>query len=130
MSVEVDPSSPGFEDTRWITSEDVNVEHLLDVFTSIDADSDDVWNACSNFMEHLCWHKPRQTVLQQKIEGLPDGRHPKPQCLFQLSRLFRSVGNRTEEKRLLVHALKLEREQQDDSRLLAYWWNYVMPIGC
>jgi hypothetical protein len=46
----VSPQGPGFANARWITSEDVNVEHLLDVFTSIDADSDEVWNACINFM--------------------------------------------------------------------------------
>jgi hypothetical protein len=78
MAVEINPGSPGFEDARWITSEDTNIEHLLDVFTSVDVDSDDVWDTCSNFMEHLRWHKPRRTVLQQKIEDLPDGRCPKP----------------------------------------------------
>ena len=41
LSVDVDPVNPaGFEDARWITLEDVNVEHLLDVFTSIDANSE------------------------------------------------------------------------------------------
>ena len=41
LSVETNPGDPGFEEARWITSEDVNVEHLLDSFTSIDMDSDD-----------------------------------------------------------------------------------------
>jgi len=54
LSVDVDPGRPGFEEARWIVSEDVNVEHLLDVFTSIDTESDGVWNACTSFMEHLC----------------------------------------------------------------------------
>ncbi|KAF9641987.1 hypothetical protein BDM02DRAFT_3273625 [Thelephora ganbajun] len=43
LTVEVNPGEPGFEEARWIISEDVNVEHLLDVFTSVDASSDDVW---------------------------------------------------------------------------------------
>jgi hypothetical protein len=71
MSVSIDPDKPGFGETRWITSEDVNVEHLLDIFTSIDANSDDVWDACANFMEHLFWHKPRLTRSGAKDRRAP-----------------------------------------------------------
>jgi len=111
LSVRVDPSRPGFEEARWITSEDVNVEHLLSVFASIDMNSDNVWHACADSMGHLYWHKPRLVVLEPKIKGLPD-RHPcKPRCLFHLSRLFDSVGNGKERKRLLIDALKLWRER-------------------
>ena len=73
-------------------SEDVNIEHLLDVFTSIDANSGDVWNACAYFMNHLYWHKKRLVVLGPKIERLADNHYLKPVCLFQLSQLFRSIG--------------------------------------
>jgi len=48
LSIDVDPDKPGFKEARWITSEDVNVEHLLDVFTTIDLDSSDVWDACAS----------------------------------------------------------------------------------
>jgi tetratricopeptide (TPR) repeat protein len=89
----------------------VNVEHLLDVFTSIDVNSDDVWDACDYFMKHLYWYKKRHIVLRPKIEGLPDDHRSKPACLFQLSRLLGSVGNSAESKRLLVHTLKLWRER-------------------
>ena len=37
MSARADPNKRGFEDARWIRSEGVNVEHLLDVSTSVDA---------------------------------------------------------------------------------------------
>jgi len=114
LSVNVDPSEPGFEEARWIVSEDVNVEHLLDVFTSIDAESDDVWNTCAGFMKHIFWHKKRLVVLGPKIEGLQDDHPSKPLCLSRLSRLLHSVGNFTEEKRLLAHALKLYRERGDE----------------
>jgi len=67
MSVDLDPDRPGFEETRLIVSEDVNVEHLLNIFTSIDVSSDDVWDACANFIEHLAWHKRRLIVLKPKI---------------------------------------------------------------
>ena len=114
LCVEVNPRKPGFEEARWITSEDVNVEHLLDVFTSIDGGSDDAWDACRYFMEHLSWHKKRLVVLGPKVEGLPDSHPSKPGCLFQLSRLFDSVGNYVEYKRLLVYILKLRRKEGND----------------
>ena len=116
LSVYVDPGKPGFEEARWINSEDVNVERLLDVFASIDPNAHDVWEACAHFMRHLYWHKPRQTMLRPKIEGLPDGHRSKAECLFQLSNLFESVGNYTEQKRILLHLLTLEREKGNDFR--------------
>jgi tetratricopeptide (TPR) repeat protein len=117
MSVNIDPTGSNLGEMRWITFEDVNVEHLLDVFTTIDGNSDDVWEACANFMQHLFWHKMRLTILKPKIEGLPDNHRSKPRCLFELSRLFGSVGNWVEHKRLLVHALKLWRERGDDHQV-------------
>jgi tetratricopeptide (TPR) repeat protein len=114
LSVKTDPSLPGYDEARWIMSEDVNVEHLLDVFTSINTNSDNVWDACIDFMEHLYWHKPRLVVLATKLEGLPDNHPSKPWGLFHLSRLFDSVGNYAERKRLLIHTLQLWREQGDD----------------
>jgi tetratricopeptide (TPR) repeat protein len=126
LSVYVSPDAPGYEEARWIASEDVNVEHLLDVFMSIDANSDDVWDTCANFMGHIYWHKPRLVVLGPKLEGLPDNHPSKPECLFELSRSFDSVGNHLECKRLLGHALKLWRERGNDLKvaqtlkLLAY----------
>ena len=117
MSVSPDPDNPDFGETRWVMSEDVNIEHLLDIFTSTDANSDDVWNACAKFMEHLSWRGKRLTILGPKIEGLPDDHCSKPVCLFELSKLFDSVGNRVECKRLLTHTLKLQRERGDDYRI-------------
>jgi tetratricopeptide (TPR) repeat protein len=114
MSVHIDPNGPKFAETGWITSEDANVEHLLDVFTTVDANSDDVWGACANFMKHLYWHKKRLTILKPKIEGLPDDHYFKPGCLFHLSRSFGSVGNHLERKQLLIRALKLYRERGSD----------------
>jgi len=114
LSIDPDSNKPDFGETRWITSEDVNVEHLLGIFTSIDANSDNVWEACAQFMRHLYWHKPRLVVLGPKMEGLPDDHRSKPECLFDLSRLFERVGNRVECKRLLIRTLQLWREWGDD----------------
>ena len=118
MSAHVEPDKPGFEETRWITSEDVNVEHLLDVFTTIDVTSGSVWGACADFMNHLVWHKPRLVILGPKVEALPDDHPSKPDCLYHLSRLFQKVGNHTERKRLLTRTLGLCRERGDDHRLI------------
>ena len=108
------PGKPGFEEARWILTEDINVEHLLNIFTTVDANSESVWDACSRFMAQLYWHKPRLITLGPKIEALPDNHRFKPQCLANLSRLFDSVGNFVECKRLLSHSLKLWREQGND----------------
>jgi tetratricopeptide (TPR) repeat protein len=117
LSANIFPGKPGFEESRWITSEDVNVEHLLDVFTSFGADSEDAWDTCSRFMSYLFWNKPRLVTLGSKIEALPDDHPSKPTCLWNLSRLFKSVGNNTERKRLLTHALKLWRERGDENQV-------------
>ena len=42
MSVNINPDGANFGETRWIVSEDVNAEHLLNVFTTIDATSDSI----------------------------------------------------------------------------------------
>ena len=107
LSVDIKPGKPGFEDARWIESEDTNVEHLLEVFTSVDENADDVWGACCHFMEHLRWHKPRLITLEPKIRRLPDDHPFKPQCLFELSLLFNSVGDYTEGRNLQFHAMEL-----------------------
>jgi len=114
MSVSLNPNGPDFVNTQWIKSEDINVEHLLDVFTTIDAGSDGVWRACACFMRHLYWHKNRLVILKSKFEGLPDDHSFKPECLFELSRLFALGGDHEERKRLLTCVLKLEGERGND----------------
>ena len=95
---------------------DVNVEHL-DFYAFADSDSDDVWNACTNFIKHLNWHKPRQTVLRSKIEALPNNHRSKPGALFDVAMLFGSLRIFTEGIRLLDRVLKLEREWGDIDRI-------------
>ena len=95
-------------------SEDVNVEHLLDVFTSVDTDSKNAWDVCARFMEHLYWHKPRLVTLGPRIEALPDDHPSEAQCMGDLSRLFYSLGNWAEYERLLTNTLRPWREQGDD----------------
>ena len=114
---DLEPDQPGFEESHWITSEDVNVEHLLNIFTSFDPDPDNIWDTCADFITHLQWHKPRFTVLKPKMEALSDDHRSKPRCLFQLSMLFESLGDYVEEKQLLTHALELERGQRNDGRV-------------
>ena len=114
LSVDLNPGKPEFGETQWIISEDVNVEHLLDVFTSIDQNAVDVWDVCDRFMRHLRWHKPRQTILGSKIKALPDDHPSKPKCLLGLSWLLDRVGNFAEQKLLLTHTLELQRQRGDD----------------
>ena len=109
LSVTITPRKPNFGETQWITSEDVNVEHLLAIFTTVDG-SDLVWSACASFLKHLIWHKNRLTILKPKVEGLPDDSHFK-QEYFLLSQLFGLFGNQVERKQLLFCVLGLWREQ-------------------
>ena len=83
MSTKVDLINPDFKETQWIMSEDTNVEHLLDVFTMIDANSGNVRDACANSVE-------------PKIKGLPNDHHLKLECYVQLMQLFDLVGNQVE----------------------------------
>jgi len=122
LSVSIRPDNPGFEESRWIISEDLNVEHLLDLFTSINKNSKNIWDSCAGFLNHLYWHKPRLIILGQKIEALPDHHPSKAQCLQDLSFLFQSVGDYAEHKRLLVHSLELWREQ-------AYGYQIAQTLG-
>ena len=124
VSVNLSPNKPGFGESRWIVSEDVNVEYLLDVFTMIDTNSGDVWDACAGFIGHLVWHKKRLTILGPKIEALPDDHHSKPDCLFWLSHLFYMVGNHMERKRLLTHTLQLWRER-GNNRMVARTLRFI-----
>ena len=118
ISVDTDPQSPGFAEARWITSEDINVEHLLDVFTTVEADSDEVWEACDHFIKHLYFHKQRFTILKAKVEGHPDGRGPILECWHKLAWLISAVGNQEEAKRLATHALTHRREQGGDDQFV------------
>ena len=117
LSVDPSRSQPELGDAQWVQSEDMNIECLLGVFTSIDPNAVDVWDACDHFMQHLYWQKPLQIVLKPKVEDLPDHHPSKPRCLFQLSRLFGLSGDYREQKSLLTHTSTLERERGDDSRV-------------
>jgi tetratricopeptide (TPR) repeat protein len=119
LSVDAHPDSPGSGGGRWVESEDVNVEHLLDVFMPIDPNTGVIWDACYHFMIHLYYYKPRQTILRSKIEDLSDDHPSKPKCLSQLGLLLGKIGNHAEQKRLMTQTLELERRRGDDSQVAA-----------
>ena len=110
--------SPGTKETRWIISEDVNVEHLLNVLASIDmASSIGVWRACADFLCLLRWHKPRQTVLGPKIKRLPDDHHFKFDCSIHLVMLLEDIGYHADRKQLVEHIWKVERDGANNYRI-------------
>ena len=128
LPADLDIDEPNFGESRWIASEDVNVEHLLDVFTSLDPSSKTVWDACASFLYCLCSHKPRLTTLGPKIEALSDNHPSKPQCLHALAFLLYMVGNHGESGRLYTHTLKLWREKGND-RQVAEILSYRLTSG-
>jgi tetratricopeptide (TPR) repeat protein len=117
LSVNLGPGMPGFEEARWIVLEDMNVEYLIDVFTPTGQTSRNIWDTCLHFLQHIYWHKPRQTTLVSKIEALEDDHPSKPEGLTWLSMLFQRNGNHLERKRLLTHALELQRQQGAEAQV-------------
>ena len=117
LSIGIGPDKPNHKETQWITSEDVNVEHVLDIFSSIDANSNSVWEACAGFMQHLYWHKRRHIVLRSRIEQLPDDHPSKLGCLFQLAQILKSLGNLSGSRKLHIWTIKLGREQGNDQKV-------------
>ena len=120
LSVDVDPDKPSFGETQWILLEDMNVEHLLDVFTSIDPDRDDIWDAFYHFIEHLYWHRPRKTVLGPKIRALLDYYHSNLDLLYlsELSLLFGRARDHPRRKQLLTHTLGFEKREGDKQQVI------------
>ena len=119
LSVGADPDDPGRGESRWVGSEDVNIEHLLDVFISVDPSTGGIWDACYHFLIHLYWNKPRLTTLGSKVDALADDHPSKPRCLRQIALLFEGVGNFAEEKRLMTQVLGLGRRRGDDVEVVA-----------
>ena len=98
QSAGLGPDRPGFGGTRWIASQDLNVEHLLDILPSIDANSNGVWDSYINSIRHL----------SRTGDRTPNGSSMTiPSCSHDPSRLFYSVGDHVEQKRLLSRALAL-----------------------
>ena len=120
LSVDVDPDKPRFAETQWILLEDMNVEHLLDVFTSIDPNRDDIWDPFYHFIEHLYWHKPRKTVLGPKIRALLDYYYSNLDLVYlsELSLLFGRVRDHPNRKQLLAHTLGFEKREGYDQQVI------------
>ena len=70
---ELQPGTPGFEETKWILGENPNVEHLLETFAAIDEGSEDVWEAYADFLLHLSWHKSIQVIPETKDSEISGG---------------------------------------------------------
>ena len=120
--VDLNPDDPGFAEARRIILEDINVKHLLEVFTMIKPNSDQVWETCGFFIEHLISYKQQFMTLKAKIEGLPDGCGPRLGCWSKLAYLVLIVGNYGESERLTTHALTYWRKEGSDQQVAKFSW--------
>ena len=81
--------------------------YLLNVFTSIDTYAGENWAACARFLIHLRWHKPRGTILSQKINKDPwnkgdFGPHKEgTQQARETLEIYRQLGTTVEQAKLL-----------------------------
>ena len=114
-SSELSPGDEGFEQTRWICSEDDNVERLINHFLiSSSSDHDAIMEAataCENFLHLLYAQKPRRTILGPLVEKIPDDDDElavaKAWCLRRLGELERYLGDLAEARELLSDAQEL-----------------------
>ena len=81
--------------------------YLLNVFKSIDTYAGENWAACARFLIHLRWHKPRGTILSQKINKDPwnkgdFGPHKEgTQQARETLEIYRQLGTTVEQAKLL-----------------------------
>ena len=95
MDEELQPSTPGFEETKWILEENSNVEHLLETFAAVDEGSEDVWEAYADFLLHLCWHKPIQVIPEVENGDISGALEKRKGFLGSFGKkMFRSVSDR------------------------------------
>ena len=114
-SSQLTPGDEGFEQTKWIGSEDDNVERLINHFlVSSPSDHGDIMDAstaCENFLRLLYAQKPRRTILGPLVEDLPEDDNEltvaKAWCLRRLGELERYLGDLAEARELLSDAQEL-----------------------
>ena len=112
---QLSPGDQGSERTKWISSEDDNVEHLIShFFISSSSDYDEIIStsaACESFLHLLYSQKPRRTVLGPLVEKLPEDDSElataKAWCLRRLGELERYLGDLSEARELLSGAQEL-----------------------
>jgi hypothetical protein len=122
MSVEIDPDKSNFGEAGWIAWEDLNVEHLLDIFTTIDPDSEGVWDACINFMRHLFGTKSDSPFCSKRSRGSLMTIAPNLTACSSSHGCFDRLEDQAECKRLVTHTLKLWRERGDDNEVARVLW--------
>jgi len=116
LSLDLDPDKPRFKKRGGSTSEDANVEHLLDVFTAIDADSPMYGMSALLSLLHL-YEPQKRAYAGFKNSWAPRIATSRRNACSISSWLFESVGNFQEYKNLLGCALRLWREQGNDGKL-------------
>ena len=114
-SSQLSPGDEGFEQMKWIGSEDDNVERLINYFLISSPTNHsatlDASTACENFLHLLYAQKPRRTILGPLVEKLPENHSElamaKGWCLRRLGELERYLGDLAEARELLSDSQEL-----------------------
>lgn len=99
------PGDDNYDNGLWVASEDDNIERLLDHHFSESGQHPSACAASWYFFHYLHWHKPRKTILEPRVQSLPDSLSKwKARCLLAIGNIAFQMGRYAEASQYLTSA--------------------------